>query len=162
MEEHIIYLSSDEGERGIKVVTLLWTCKTNYRESVYQFFFQHFTSKHYQLKYKRSISIKYYVSIFWCCFGFVDILILLFAKFLYSCSQIQGAIKVMYLCKPTFFFLFFFSSHRVTFLTERTVAVQGYLLKPRKKPQPMTQLPWVFYPKQSFIQFEQHGLLFCS
>ena len=54
----------------------------------------------------------YSISIFWCCFGFVDIFILLFAKFLYSCSQIQGAIKVMYLCKPhfTFFFLFFFFS----------------------------------------------------
>ena len=128
-------------------------------------FFLALSFQHYQLKYKRSISIKYYVSIFWCCFGFVEIFILLFAKFLYGCSQIQGAIKVMYLCKPhfTFFFLFFFfSPHRVTFSTERTVAVQGYLLKPRKKPQPMTQLPWVFYPKQSFIQFEQHGLLFCS
>lgn len=62
------------------------------------------------MKYKRSISIKYYVSIFWCCFGFVNIFILLFAKFLYSFSQIQGAVKVMYLCKPhfTFFFSFFF------------------------------------------------------
>lgn len=53
----------------------------------------------------------YSVSIFWCCFGFGDIFILLFTKFLYSCSQIQGAIKVMDLCKPhlPFFSLFFFS-----------------------------------------------------
>lgn len=50
----------------------------------------------------------YSVSIFWCCFGFVDIFILLFANFLYSCSQIQGAVKVMYLCKPHFPFFFFF------------------------------------------------------